>query len=490
MPKQNPIAICISGQVRTSREKLEEIAAQIRKIDADVFISVWRKVGGKSFDVGHIEINLQRNLGPEIALFIPKNWSDNFGDVFPDLSSHLPQNKELTSAELLEIFPNAKVEIEEDSPDFDMPVEKNSLRMLYKIWRSNELKRAAEKEHGRRYKKVIRSRPDMLLNYEALAKVECGENELHVKMRHGNSLHDSFWFGRSETTDKMAECYLFAKETHQESWAGIHQELTAFADRSGLSVVGSREILQDFGEFGAYSENDRKNVAHALAEIVDHVPSSAKAAGNAKFRKVAADILKSACASFNGNSPTIFGKKLVTKTSTILVNPVAPEHWAILPVASLALAQNSKFPKSDRVALLLNMLLSDLISWPRMTGMQIGGLPSLVPDLGADIYAGMKALERSQKHTASSAVLKPMFKLWERRFSSHTDEAIDAAKIKLNRAMTNSHDMQIFISQSLKADGRLEELLGYAKLYQSFFPERRNADVLVLHAENQIKMAK
>jgi len=141
------------------------------------------------------------------------------------------------------------------------------------------------------------------------------------------------------------------------------------------------------------------------------------------------------------------------------------------------------------VALLLNMLLSDLISWPRMTGMQIGGLPSLVPDLGADIYTGMQALEQSQKHTANSAVLKPMFKLWQRRFSLCSDEVIDTAKITLYRAMTNSKEMQAFISQSLKAEARLNELLGFAKLYQSFFPERRNADVFVAHVENQIKTA-
>ncbi len=490
MPKQNPVAICISGQVRTGREKLEEIAAQIRKIDADVFISVWRNVGGKSFDVGHTEINLHRNLGPGLAPFIPKNWSDHFCDIFPDLSSQLPQNKALTTAELLAIFPGAKVEIEEDSPDFDMPIEKNSLRMLYKIWRSNEMKRAAEKERGSRYKKVIRSRPDMLLNYEALAKVDCAENELHVKIRHGNSLHDSFWSGRSKTTDKMADFYHFAKETHQESWAGIHQELTAYADRSGLRIVNSREIIQDFGEFGAYSEDDRKNVARALAEIADRVPKSATGAGNAKFRKVAADILKSACASFNGEAPTVFDKKLVTKTSAILTEPVAPEHWAILPVASLALAQNSKFPKPDRVALVLNMLLSDLISWPRMTGVQISGLPSLVPDLGSDIYAGMQAQMRSLNHTAGSAALKPMFKLWKRRFSDYPDDTLDTARTALNRALTSNMDMQGFISQALKADARLDELLDYAKLYQSFFPDRRNAEVFVVHVENQIKMAK
>ena len=489
MQKTSAIAICISGQVRTGREKLEEIAKEIRKIDADVFISVWRKVGGKAFDVGHTEINLHRNLGPKIALFIPKNWSDHFGKVFPDLSSHLPQNKELTTAELLEIFPNAEVEIEDDRPDLDMPKEKNSLRMLYKIWRSNEMKRAAEHKRGAPYKKVIRSRPDMLLNYEALAKVECAADELHVKIRQGHSLHDSFWFGRSETTDKMADFYAVAQNADQDSWSGIHQELTAYAKKAGLCVVNSREILQDFGDFGAYSEDDRKNVARALAEIVDNVPKTVAVAGNARFRKTAADMLKSACASYIGTAPVAFGKGLVTKTAGILTEPVAPEHWAILPVASLALAQNPKFPKPDRVALVLNMLLSDIISWPRMTGMQLSGLPRLVPDLGADLYAGLLALDRSPKHTTGNAVLKPMFELWARRFSMCPDEATSTAKTALNRAITNNKEMQAFVSHALKAEGRLEELLGFAKLYKSFFPERHNADVLVAHAENQIKNA-
>jgi len=126
----NRIAICISGQIRSSDERLLEIQREAEEIGADIFISVWENRGGKTFDSGHRTLSLFRIFEPRFAFFFPQVWSDGFRDLFPDWKSILPNRGQVTKIGLEKIFPNSVIEIEPDIPDLDLPGEINSLRML------------------------------------------------------------------------------------------------------------------------------------------------------------------------------------------------------------------------------------------------------------------------------------------------------------------------------------------------------------------------
>jgi len=145
------IALCISGQIRNSAQTLPRLSEFARSISADVFVSTWRSPGSKVSGIQGIW-HIERIFGAAFSSFLPDWMLGERGVVGalpnfePAFNAGLQETlKPVTTEMLLALFPNARIDIE-DSGVLDLDLisassDNNSLRMLYKIWRCNELRR-------------------------------------------------------------------------------------------------------------------------------------------------------------------------------------------------------------------------------------------------------------------------------------------------------------------------------------------------------------
>ena len=134
MKKMNSTAVCISGQIRNDDTALRKNMENLSKIDADVFISVWKNRGTKTFDGANGPGHIARIFGHEIALALPPNWFGRMRDVFPRSSSIFPSLGVVSPVTLLTYFPNAIIDIESEKIDFSyvQKTDKNSVTISLK----------------------------------------------------------------------------------------------------------------------------------------------------------------------------------------------------------------------------------------------------------------------------------------------------------------------------------------------------------------------
>ncbi len=267
------IAVCISGQVRNDDNALEQTMAALADIDADVFISVWRKRGSKTFGGASGPDHMARIFGPRIAAVIPKNWLGRMRGVFPDSRAIFPSLGDVSVEGLQRYFPDADIDIEDETTDLSFPYsDSNSLRMLYKIWRCNGLKRKREKRRGKPYDLVIRMRPDIALDFARLAKLKLKPEEL-VTHAHRNDvpnyIQDMYWVGGSQIDNIMAAVFHRAVQCVDLGWKGIHLELSEYIDREGIITRSASYItgnIHHFSKFdAAYEQAVKTNFVAAVA---------------------------------------------------------------------------------------------------------------------------------------------------------------------------------------------------------------------------------
>ncbi|MCF6305778.1 MAG: hypothetical protein L3J33_10445 [Rhodobacteraceae bacterium] len=238
MPESGPfgrVAVLISGQVRSDDEDIKKIAIACEQVNADVFISVWRKRGMKGFGGGQGLLQLARIFGSRTAIVMPRNWiGANMRKVFPQSEHILPDFGDIQKQQLLEIFPNAQIEVTEEQPDLTIPyMDSNSLRMLFMIHSCNVLKRESETRGNFRYDIVARHRPDVKMNYNRAFGFFSKHKKLvlpNSDVKNTGQLHDVFWVGSSEDDDTLSKLYFRAEETREQGWGGIHVELCNWVD--------------------------------------------------------------------------------------------------------------------------------------------------------------------------------------------------------------------------------------------------------------------
>jgi len=299
---KSTIAICVSGQIRTPLDALIEIAKEAEAINADLFVSVWSQLGGKTFGGAVGPKNIQRIVGRDAALFLPDNWLGRMREVFPKSDDYFPKRSAFTERDISSILPNAVIEVEDDSPDYDLNTsDSNSLRMLYKIWRANQLKRESEILRKRRYEKVIRVRPDMLFNGDVIQRLDVSSNAFFVQNHVGhrpNYINDTIWVASSVNDDVLSDLYLRCDRYKNSGWKGIHRELSDVAKRSELTATAANVVKSGIGNFGmeidpepsvglvrdnlfsaVVSQDFETKIAggNAFCDLVSHVVSTGKA---------------------------------------------------------------------------------------------------------------------------------------------------------------------------------------------------------------------
>lgn len=235
-PSARRVAFCISGQVRGPRARLDEIARLAEQFDADVYISSWTKRGRKTLAGAAAAGKKARVLGMPAALYLQRGALD---DLFPGVEARLSGlPAENAEPDLRAAFPNAIIEVEDEALDLSLATEfpdKNSLRMLYKIWRCNRLKRAGEALRGAKYDLVLRLRPDILP--EITPEEAPPPGSVLMPDFAGDGLNDQFWLCDSVADDRLSALFGRAVLAPERKWDFIHRELRGWVDELGLRAV-------------------------------------------------------------------------------------------------------------------------------------------------------------------------------------------------------------------------------------------------------------
>ncbi len=161
-----------------------------------------------------------------------------FTRAFPDFEAETAKNfGEVTELEIRRHFPNAIVDIEDEAMDlsFGDPAvsDTNSLRMLYKVWRCNEIKRRQEHLVGRAFDVVVRMRPDVMPDIDA-AFVKALADRRHDRVVYIPDADETLlWLDDvlAVSSSSVANDYaaLFAQSLLKRSggWSIIHRELAS-----------------------------------------------------------------------------------------------------------------------------------------------------------------------------------------------------------------------------------------------------------------------
>ncbi|HWX47009.1 MAG TPA: tetratricopeptide repeat protein [Roseomonas sp.] len=240
------IALCIAGQLRDEHLTLPQAAEVARRLGAQVFISTWRRRGTKVTGIIG-DSQAERMFGREFALALPERLlgGTRLVEAVPGFGEAVNAHYgEVTRAELEAHLPGAVIDIEDqdllcldletDAPDV------NSLRMLYKIWRCNEMKRRHEKAMGARFDLVIRMRPDLAIDIapadaEAMLAL-CREGAILIPDggRMARYLKDTIAVASSAGADQYARLFGQAVLAPHRPWRLIHNELYDHLVAGGL----------------------------------------------------------------------------------------------------------------------------------------------------------------------------------------------------------------------------------------------------------------
>lgn len=280
MSGQPSVALCIFGQLRDDHIHFPALSKLAADLGAEVFISTWRRRGTKTSGVINIH-QIIRMFGFEVGCAIPSPMvgDSRFNDALPAFEATLQEtfSSNTVSAEQIEAhFPGAVIDIEDEvmSLDFPQPVPKdsNSLRMLYKIWRCNELKRAAERKRGRPFDIVVQFRPDVLpkIDLQALVALRAPD-ALPVALYCGGKpgatyLNDIITVSTSQVADQLVGLFGLALQHPVRRWTDIHTEIPRHL-RALEITAGNVEVASHVKEdFTTSQPRNRRHLFDMLAQ--------------------------------------------------------------------------------------------------------------------------------------------------------------------------------------------------------------------------------
>lgn len=243
------LAVCVSGQLRGDDAALRVLASTLHGLDATIIFSVWDRYGGKIDGSLNLD-QMPRLFDGAACSALPFGWIGE-GRLWAALPTLRQQRETMFEGDgqadairqrLLVLFPQAVIDIEQADTlalAFDQAKEdRNSLRMLYKLWRANEIKRRLERQQGARFDAVIRLRPDLLLPQIDLPRLADAISRKVILVSGfipgGGFVGDNFAAGSSAAMDRYAS--LFGRAVvDPEGWDFIHRELHRHLQSQGLA---------------------------------------------------------------------------------------------------------------------------------------------------------------------------------------------------------------------------------------------------------------
>lgn len=226
------ICFLISGQIR-GYQALIDLSDKIKEINSQheitLIISTWSKSGMKySGALGFGQVS--RIFTEDIYTKIPNNYyGENFWDHFEN-TEKFSKNEDVNSNLIEKTFSKIKnldliIDIEDEILNLEFNFnakDKNSMRMLYKRWRCNEIKKKIEREKNSKFDLVVCSRPDAYLDISN-PQVTSNNNDLMVpqNLEVKNYINDVFSYGSSDAINIYTS--LFVK-TLSDDWDYVHRE--------------------------------------------------------------------------------------------------------------------------------------------------------------------------------------------------------------------------------------------------------------------------
>lgn len=251
--------ICVSGQMRAAEAGLSALRDAIGDRSPVVVYSVWNRFGQKVTGTVYSQ-QLPRILSPDAVTAFPSDWL-GWQSIWSALPILAKEKASLSGDDgedirrlILSYFPDAIVDIEDDALldlSFDQSREDaNSIRMLYKVWRANQIKRRIEARTGK-FDLVYRLRPDVavttLASEEIIGAASAGTVFVDYALHGSTFIGDAFAVGSSATMDCYAS--LFGRAVHdQADWHLIHTDLARLLTAADLRIEAYphfREILRD-----------------------------------------------------------------------------------------------------------------------------------------------------------------------------------------------------------------------------------------------------
>lgn len=225
---------------------LPALAAAFSGHDVDFVFSVWDKIGRKIDGAMNVH-QLERVFDRAALDCLPSSWFGvkNIWEALPELRADL--EKEYSDADHASIesliethFPGAVVDVEPAgllNLEFDEPREdKNSIRMLYKIWRANEICRSIESETSP-YDVVFRVRPDVVIercDFDHVRSVVSAGGMIVDQWRF-HFCGDNFAAGSRKAMSVYAS--VFGRALARDGkWGHIHRDLYDALTQAGLHV--------------------------------------------------------------------------------------------------------------------------------------------------------------------------------------------------------------------------------------------------------------
>ncbi len=253
------IAFCISGQIRDEEISFSEIKKEAERLGAEVFVSVWLRRGAKTGGIVNWE-QAGRMFGGELALALPSFLTSDraFDLAIPEFEQRVLEDfSDVDESTIRKYFDRATIDIEAEEFNLDFGddgiTDKHSLRMLYKVWRCNMLKRSFERRSGQQFDVVVRMRPDVvpLLDEKALASVLSADhaNSIFIPSAHQNQnwLMDALAVSTSPVADHYAALFGKALQHPVRPWKMIHHELAQHLGEAGIEFhsIGIRRWMQE-----------------------------------------------------------------------------------------------------------------------------------------------------------------------------------------------------------------------------------------------------
>lgn len=273
LQKHGPrIAFCISGEIRGPAGHLKEVSQAAQALNADVFVSAWSERGRRTLAGASSPLQLRRTLGATAALMLPVATYHNMSLCFPAAQEIMDRDRASVEGELREAFPDAVIDLEpSDRLSLFLETKTNdrfSLRMLYKIWRCNQIRRAHQDQNGVAYDYVIRFRPDCLPDVNAFLSSRSLSDRVQIPNSGGNKnfVHDIYWMGSADQDDYLSALFGRAVLSVRDPWSNIHLELSKFIESAPFEAEASDYPVHGIRD--DFSPVQRKEV---LAQMCDEL---------------------------------------------------------------------------------------------------------------------------------------------------------------------------------------------------------------------------
>jgi hypothetical protein len=245
------ICFCISGQLRGEMLALKKLSSEISTLydhEVTIIFSLWNKKGNK-VDGALNFAQMGRLFPTDIAKIIPPSYyGDNFWEKFPNTFNKLSkQQNENLQNDIKNLFPDAIVDMEDEILDLEfssLKKDKNSIKMLYKRWKCNEIKKKVERASGKLFDLVVVTRPDLNIKINVKDNLEKELKKNVIFIPNGNIknfTNDILAYGNSNVMDKYN--LLFSKSISGDNWSYIHGELYFHLKSHNIETLGPKHIF-------------------------------------------------------------------------------------------------------------------------------------------------------------------------------------------------------------------------------------------------------